>query len=55
VPDVLALGEGLGGCDPTFEADRLGDCPLCGSAIPRSAKVSPGPMMEIDKPHFEPG
>jgi hypothetical protein len=24
----------LGGCDPTFENDRIGDCPTCGAPIP---------------------
>ena len=24
----------LGGCDPTFEDDRVADCPICCSPIP---------------------
>jgi hypothetical protein len=28
----------LGGCDQTFEDERIGECPVCDSAIPRSAR-----------------
>jgi hypothetical protein len=37
-PDLMADADAgrvrLGGCDPTFEDERVGDCPVCGTAIP---------------------
>jgi hypothetical protein len=40
-PELLAradLGDvRLGGCDPTFEHDRVGDCPVCGAWISQAA------------------
>ena len=30
----------LGGCDPTFEDQRVGDCPVCGTPISREAVLA---------------
>jgi hypothetical protein len=55
--DLMADAEAgrvrLGGCDPTFEDDRVGDCPTCGAPIDMASRVvsrgsSSRPMAESE-------